>query len=83
MVVISTGLFYIRSKQLNAWRSLVLDYCQFHGITAFHTQDLTSSPLFNNKDIKRKLAPEDVQTVLEDLRYLLYHELLFDQFYLS
>ena len=44
-----------RAKQLSAWRSLVLDYCQHGGIAAVDVADLARSPLFRNDAIGRRL----------------------------
>ena len=44
-----------RAKQLSAWRSLVLDYCQHGGIAAVEVADLARSPLFRNDAIGRRL----------------------------
>ncbi|TRY62523.1 hypothetical protein TCAL_16610 [Tigriopus californicus] len=57
-----------RVKQLEAWRSMILDYCQSHQITQFDVQEIGQSALFHNKTIQRRLSPEDLLVVLEDLR---------------
>lgn len=57
-----------RTKQLEAWRSMILDYCQSHQITQFDVQEIAQSPLFHNKTIQRRLSQEDLLLVLEDLR---------------
>lgn len=38
-------------KQLEAWRSFVLDYCRFHKIYILDVLEATASPLFQNKTI--------------------------------
>ena len=50
-----------RKKQLEAWRSIVLDFCQKNGLTSLDVSEAASSPLFNNEDIKRRLSPENIQ----------------------
>ena len=57
-----------RGKQLAAWRSLILDYCQANGITSFDVQEISGTELFYNKEIKRKLTGEALAAVLEDLK---------------
>lgn len=41
-------------KQLEAWRTLVLDYCRFHKIYVLDVQEASTSPLFQNKSIDSK-----------------------------
>ncbi len=41
-----------RSKQLSAWRGIVLDYCQRKGLSVVDVKEIEKSELFNNKDIK-------------------------------
>lgn len=55
-------------KQIDAWRSVVLDYCRRGGLTTIDVTELSSSPLFNNTAIKRRLPDEAIATVLEDLQ---------------
>jgi len=55
-------------KQLEAWRSIVLDYCRRNGLTTIDVREISSSPLFNNTTIKRRLSDESVSLVLEDLQ---------------
>lgn len=52
-----------RKKQLEAWSSLVCDYCQHNKLLMLNVQD--TSELFNNKTINRKLNAEGVATVVE------------------
>lgn len=54
-----------RKKQLDAWTSLVCDYCQHHKLVMLNIQDAHSSELFNNKAIGRKLSADGVLTVAE------------------
>jgi len=56
-----------RAKQLSAWRSLVLDYCQHGGIVAVDVAHLARSPLFRNDAIGRRLDDKAVAVVLDDL----------------
>ncbi|VVC43728.1 ESCRT-II complex, Vps25 subunit, N-terminal winged helix,Winged helix-turn-helix DNA-binding [Cinara cedri] len=56
-----------RKKQLDAWRSLVLDYCRLHKIFIIDVREGEHLPLFNNTAISRKLSPQAINTVLEVL----------------
>lgn len=57
-----------RAKQLSAWRSLVLDYCQKNRITVLDIREAAaSSPLFHNKRIERQLDEEEILIVLREL----------------
>ncbi|XP_023725454.1 vacuolar protein-sorting-associated protein 25 [Cryptotermes secundus] len=56
-----------RTKQIAAWRNLVLDY---HRITKQHILDIREAqrtPLFNNTTIDRKLPLEGIVMILDDL----------------
>ncbi|XP_043278233.1 vacuolar protein-sorting-associated protein 25 isoform X2 [Venturia canescens] len=56
-----------RTKQLAAWKSLVLDYLKATKEATIDIREIHSSPLFNNAAIKRKLSPEVVSMIMEDL----------------
>jgi ESCRT-II complex subunit VPS25 len=56
-----------RAKQLAAWRSIVLDYCQHKAIAAVEVKDLARSPLFNNAELGRRLDEKAVEVVLDEL----------------
>lgn len=55
-------------KQMEAWRSMVLDYCRRRGLTLVDVGELSASPLFNNTAIKRRLNDDFVVAILEDLK---------------
>ncbi len=38
-----------RTKQLSAWRSIVVEYCKKHKLTKFDVRKINDSELFNNK----------------------------------
>lgn len=57
-----------RRKQLEAWRSIVLDYCQRHNLTSLDVREASSWPVFNNASIQRRLSDEAVKAVLEELQ---------------
>ena len=50
-----------RKKQLEAWRSIVLDYCQKRGLTSLDLREASNSELFNNTAIQRRLSDEALQ----------------------
>jgi len=56
-----------RAKQLEAWRHLVLNYCQVHTISVLDLADAGDLPLFHNASISRRLPAEAILIVLEDL----------------
>ena len=56
-----------RKKQLDAWRSIVLDYCQKRGLTSLDLREASQSPLFNNVAIQRRLSDEAVKAVFDEL----------------
>ena len=57
-----------RRKQLAAWRSLVLDYCQHHGIASIEVKAIAQTPLFHNQVLRRRLDDAALSLILEDLR---------------
>ena len=56
-----------RKKQLEAWRSIVLDYCQSKNLTALDLREIGQSELFNNTQIKRRLSEEALAAVFNEL----------------
>lgn len=52
-----------RRKQLTQWADVILSYTFHHG----SHQISISSPVWENKEISRKLAPDDAQKVLADM----------------
>ena len=44
------------------------DYCRRNGLTTIDVREISSSPLFNNITIKRRLSDESISHVLEDLQ---------------
>lgn len=57
-----------RKKQLDAWRSLVLEYHKSSKSCILDVQEADGSPLFFNAVISRKLSPEGINAVLEFLQ---------------
>lgn len=56
-----------KAKQLSAWKSLVLDYCRLTKQALVDVREAHASPLFNNSAINRKLSPDFVTVILEEL----------------
>ena len=56
-----------RKKQLDAWRSIVLDYCQRKGLTSLDLREAAQSELFNNSSIQRRLSDEALREVFNEL----------------
>ncbi|XP_032528771.2 vacuolar protein-sorting-associated protein 25-like isoform X2 [Danaus plexippus] len=56
-----------RSKQLQAWQELISEYLKATKQSTIDVRESQNSPLFNNTAINRKLSPEAVLTVLEDM----------------
>ncbi|XP_050433244.1 vacuolar protein-sorting-associated protein 25 [Adelges cooleyi] len=57
-----------RKKQLDAWRTLLLDYCRTQKINTIDVREGDRLAVFNNATISRKLSPEAITTVLESLQ---------------
>ena len=57
-----------KSKQMETWCALVLSYHQHHKVFKLHLSDISSSPLFYNKTINRKLSHAAVMQILEALK---------------
>ncbi|XP_026810876.1 vacuolar protein-sorting-associated protein 25 [Rhopalosiphum maidis] len=53
-----------RQKQLDAWRTLVLDYCRTQKVSVIDVREGDLLPVFNNTTISRKLSSEAIMTVL-------------------
>jgi len=56
-----------RQKQLDAWMALVLGYHRHHKQYTLDVTEAQSSPLFSNKQLSRRLPPEAINKVLEEL----------------
>ncbi|KAJ8321029.1 hypothetical protein KUTeg_002616 [Tegillarca granosa] len=57
-----------RKKQLEAWCALVLSYLKQKKSHSVDVTEIQNSPLFNNKEINRKLPPDGVYAVFEELQ---------------
>jgi len=57
-----------KKKQLEAWRSLILNYYRTKKLFILDITEAHSSPLFVNKEIDRKLSIDSIYIVLEDLK---------------
>lgn len=50
------------------WCDLILEYCRFHKIHELDVEEaLSESPLFNNKQINRKLSAEALKLIMKEL----------------
>jgi len=56
-----------RDKQLEAWRHLVLNYCQSNNISSLDLAQASDLPLFYNSSIARRLPEEAISLVLDGL----------------
>jgi len=57
-----------RKKQIDAWCQLVLSYHQNYKQYSLNVQDACQSPLFLNKSIDRKVKPELLRFILDELQ---------------
>ncbi|KAI1288325.1 Vacuolar protein-sorting-associated protein 25 [Halotydeus destructor] len=57
-----------RKAQLDAWRSLVLNYSKHHKVYSMDIKAALNHPLFKNTAINRQLTKEGLSIVLEYLR---------------
>lgn len=53
--------------QLEAWRSLILDYCQHKKIQQLNLRDLHNKPPFCNPSIDRRLSLEAMQVIIASM----------------
>lgn len=56
-----------RKAQLESWRSLILDFCQHHGIHQLHIRDWLNKPPFCNETIDRRLSLESIKIIVNSL----------------
>jgi ESCRT-II complex subunit VPS25 len=56
-----------RSKQVSAWKSLILEYCQKSKLYIIDVREANQLPLFNNSAINRKLDSSVVVSILSEL----------------
>uniref|UniRef100_A0A674D4S0 Vacuolar protein-sorting-associated protein 25 n=1 Tax=Salmo trutta TaxID=8032 RepID=A0A674D4S0_SALTR len=57
-----------RQKQLAAWCFLALSYCRHHKLYTLDIMEVQECPVFNHKNIDRKLSTEAILIVFEELR---------------
>ena len=57
-----------RKKQIDAWCSLVLSYHRHHRVYKLDVVEAQNSALFHNKAIARKLTPDAIYVILDELR---------------
>lgn len=56
-----------RKAQLEAWRSLILDFCQQQNIHQLHLRDWLNKPPFYNETIDRRLSLESLKLIISSL----------------
>lgn len=56
-----------RKLQLEAWRSLILDYCQHHNLHQLNLRDCLSKPPFSNEAIDRRLDLDSLRLIINSL----------------
>lgn len=56
-----------RKTQLEAWRSLILDWCQHNKIHQLHLRDCLNKPPFYNESIERRLSLESLKLIISSL----------------
>ncbi|GIY66002.1 vacuolar protein-sorting-associated protein 25 [Caerostris extrusa] len=57
-----------RAKQLEAWKTLILDFHKSNKIYLLDITEAQASPLFSNKAINRKLNLEAISLILDELQ---------------
>mmetsp|Transcript_21634 Transcript_21634/g.38564 ORF Transcript_21634/g.38564 Transcript_21634/m.38564 type:complete len:176 (-) Transcript_21634:86-613(-) len=53
-----------REKQISLWHDLILSYCKRHKIYVIPSNAAENFPLFENKDISRRLNQDAISTIL-------------------
>lgn len=56
-----------KKLQLEAWRSLILDYCQHNGIHQLNLREWLGKPPFYNETIDRRLSLDSMKVVVNSL----------------
>jgi ESCRT-II complex subunit VPS25 len=56
-----------RKMQLEAWRSLILDYCQHKKIQQLNLREFYNKPPFCNQSIDRRLSWESLQLIITSM----------------
>lgn len=56
-----------RKAQLEAWRSLIIDFCQHNNIYQLHLRDWLNKPPFYNEKIDRKLSLDSLKLIINSL----------------
>ena len=56
-----------RKAQLEAWRSLIIDFCQHRNIHQLHLKEWLNKPPFFNETIDRRLSLDSLRTVISSL----------------
>lgn len=56
-----------RKRQFEAWRSLILDFCQHNNIHQLHLRDCLNKQPFYNDTIERRLSLESLKLIINSL----------------
>lgn len=56
-----------RNAQLEAWRSLILDYCEQEKIYQLHLRDCLNKPPFYNEAKNRRLSLESLKVIIDSM----------------
>ncbi|XP_076269113.1 vacuolar protein sorting 25 [Rhynchophorus ferrugineus] len=57
-----------RAKQVQAWKSLILEYCRKGRLYLVDVRESSHIPLFNNSNINRKLEESVIISILSELQ---------------
>ncbi|XP_056641410.1 vacuolar protein-sorting-associated protein 25 [Diorhabda sublineata] len=57
-----------RAKQVTAWKSLILNYCEKTKTYTIDVRETNQNPLFNNTTINRKLEQDVIISILSELQ---------------
>jgi len=56
-----------REKQLQAWKYLVISYCQVNTLSTLDLAEAGDMPLFHNSDIHRRLSQQEIREIFDEL----------------
>lgn len=57
-----------RAKQVQAWKTLILEYCKKSKLYVVDVREANNIPLFNNSSINRKLDHSVIVSILSELQ---------------
>jgi len=56
-----------REKQIQAWKYLVISYCQVNTLSTLDLAEAGDLPLFHNGDIDRRLSQDEIREICDEL----------------